>query len=108
MRAETEEVGADVGELGLAETRARVQGTNINQQTLLATDYLSHFNEIVMTLEMIPYMPELLEEAQAWRPKGYREHFAESTIADKDLAVGAGPAAPERVRLGGLGSNYPG
>ena len=98
MSAETEEVGADVGELGLAETRARVQGTNINQQTLLATDYLNHFNEIVMTLEMIPDMPELLEEAQAWRPKGYREHFAESTIADKDLAVEVYELVPDRYR----------
>ncbi len=44
-----------------------------------ATDYLNHFNEIVMTLEMIPDMSELLEEAQTWLPKGYREHLGDST-----------------------------
>ena len=59
--------------------RARARGANINEQTLLATDYLNHFNEIVMTLEMIPDMSELLEEAQTWLPKGYREHLGDST-----------------------------
>ncbi len=39
----------------------KVRGTNINEQTLLATDYLNHFNEIAMMLEMIPDMPEFLE-----------------------------------------------
>jgi hypothetical protein len=96
MSAEIDKIGTDDAELGLAEMRARAEGTNINQQTLLATDYLNHFNEIVMTLEMIPDMPELLEEAQAWRPKGYREHFAESTIADKDLAVEVYEWVPDR------------
>ncbi len=76
----------------------KVRGTNINEQTLLATDYLNHFNEIIMTLEMIPDMPELLEEATAWRPKTYQEHFRDSTVADKDLAVEAYEYAPERFR----------
>ena len=98
MTAETNDVGAEDGVADLAEVRARVRGTNINEQTLLATDYLNHFNEIVMTLEMIPDMPELLEEAQAWRPKGYQEHFGDSTIADKDLAVEVYERVPDRYR----------
>ena len=58
----------------------RVRGTNINEQTLLATDFLNHFNEIVMTLEMIPDMPEFLDVAQEWRPKTYQEHFRDSAF----------------------------
>ncbi len=46
--------------------RARLEGTNINPNTFLATDYLNHFNEMVMFLEMIPDMPDMLEEAKAW------------------------------------------
>jgi hypothetical protein len=42
----------------------KVRDTNINEQTLLATDYLNHFNEIVMLLEMVPDMPEMLEDAK--------------------------------------------
>ncbi len=78
--------------------RERVEGTNINPQTLLATDYLNHFNEIVMILEMIPDMPDLLDDAKAWRPKTYREHVQESSFADRELAVEAYEHVPARFR----------
>ena len=55
--------------------RLLVRGKNINQNTLLATDYLNHFNEIIMLLEMVPSMPECYEDAAGWRPKSYAEHF---------------------------------
>ena len=75
-----------------------VRSTNINETTLLATDYLNHFNEIVMTLEMIPDMPEILEEAKEWLPKSYKDHFRDSTIADKDLAVEVYDYVPDTYR----------
>lgn len=78
--------------------RERAKGTNVNEQTLLATDYLNHFNELVMTLEMIADMPELLEEAKAWEPKDYKDHFRDSTIADKDLAIEAYDHAPPKFK----------
>ena len=40
----------------------RVAGTVINPSTLLATDYLNHFNEVIMTVDMVPDMPELFDE----------------------------------------------
>ena len=49
--------------------REKADAANINRETLLATDYLNHLNEIVMTLEMIPDMPEILEEAREWQRK---------------------------------------
>ena len=78
--------------------RERCMGTNVNEQTLLATDYLNHFNEVVMTLEMLGDMPELIEEAQAWAPKDYKDHFRDSTIADKELAVEAYDHAPPKFK----------
>src|SRR3546814_196200 len=42
--------------------RRLVRGTNINATSLLATDYLNHFNEVVMVLELVPDMPERSEE----------------------------------------------
>jgi hypothetical protein len=77
---------------------ARVQGTNINEQTLLATDYLNHFNEIAMFLEMIPDMPDMLDEAKAWQPKSYQDHARDSTFSDRDLAVEAYDHVPARYR----------
>jgi len=78
--------------------RERCVGSNVNEQTLLATDYLNHFNEVVMTLEMLADMPELLEEAQMWAPKAYKDHFRDSTIADKELAVEAYDHAPPKFK----------
>lgn len=77
---------------------AKVEGTNIHPQTLLATDYLNHFNEIVMMLEMIPDMPDCFEDAQAWQPKSYQDHFRDSQFRDKDLAVEAYEHVPGRFR----------
>ncbi|PIW27122.1 MAG: hypothetical protein COW30_11535 [Rhodospirillales bacterium CG15_BIG_FIL_POST_REV_8_21_14_020_66_15] len=69
--------------------KARATASNLDPETLLATDYLNHFNEIVMLLEMVPDMPEIMEEVKAWQPKGYVDHFRDSTIADRELAIEA-------------------
>lgn len=76
----------------------RAKGTNVNEQTLLATDYLNHFNEVVMLLEMIPDMPEMLDEAKEWRPKSYKDHFLGSSIADRELAVEAYDFVPTKFK----------
>ena len=79
--------------------RPRVKGTNIDEQTLLATDYLNHFNEIVMLFDMLPDMPELIDDCKAWQPRSYTEHFQNSTFSDRDLAVEAYGKVPSRFRL---------
>ena len=85
--------------ISYARTLARlVAGRNIEPQTLLATDYLNHFNEIVMLLELVPDMPECLDEARDWRPKSYQQHFRDSQFSDKELAILAYEHAPARYR----------
>lgn len=76
----------------------KVRGTNINESSLLATDYLNHFNEIVMLLEMIPDMPDLLDEARDWEPKTYQKFVGASTFSDRDLAVEAYNHCPSRLK----------
>lgn len=78
--------------------REKVLGANISAQTLLATDYLNHFNEIVMLLDMVPDMPDILEEAKCWQPKSYQDHFRDSTFSDKELAVEAYNHVPTKFR----------
>ncbi|KAA5603894.1 hypothetical protein F1188_18615 [Roseospira marina] len=78
--------------------QARVRGTNISPDTLLATDYLNHFNEIIMMLDMVPDMPDLVEDCAEWQPKSYPAHFADSTFRDKDLAIEAYDYCPARFR----------
>ena len=74
--------------------RLLVRGTNINETSLLATDYLNHFNEVVMLLELVPDMPEIIDEVEEWKPATYVEHFAASGFSDKDLAIWAYENAP--------------
>jgi len=93
-----DEVTLDAEAMLLREMRARVQGTNISPDTLLATDYLNHFNEIVMMLDMVPDMPDLVEDCAEWQPKSYSQHFADSMFRDKDLAIEAYAHCPPCFR----------
>ncbi|MFC3051143.1 hypothetical protein [Kordiimonas pumila] len=76
----------------------KLADANINPESFLATDYLNHFNEIVMLLEMIPDMPELVEDASDWQPKSYNQHFEDSGFQAKHLAIDAFNIAPESIR----------
>ncbi|MEI2386528.1 hypothetical protein [Breoghania sp. JC706] len=67
---------------------------NINPKTGLATDYLNHFNEVVMLLELLSDMPECMADVLAWQPLSYADHFMNSNFAAKELAVRAYNAAP--------------
>lgn len=71
---------------------------NVNPDTGLATDYLNHFNEAVMLIEMAADMPDLAEDILAWRPCAYEEHFERTAYTGKDVAVAAWRAAPRPVR----------
>ena len=82
----------------LAELRSRAAEANINEKTLLATDYLNHFNEFVMVLDLIPDMPDCFEDAEAWQPKNYRDHFRDSAFSAKDLAIEAYDHSPAEYR----------
>jgi hypothetical protein len=82
-----------------AEARAaRLKAANINPRTGLATDYLNHFNEAIMLLEMIPDLPECAEDFMAWRPLSYPEHFIASNFKARDLAIEAYEQADEAIR----------
>ena len=75
-----------------------VDGTNINTRTLLATDYLNHFNEAVMLVELVPDMPDCLEDLIDWKPKSYQQHFFDSGLSDGPLAAWAYENSPPRYR----------
>jgi len=72
----------------------RARGSNVNDKTLLATDYLNHINEIVMLVDLVPDAPECLEDCKAWQPMSYQDHFRASSSADRDLAIEAFDFAP--------------
>jgi hypothetical protein len=82
-----------------AEARAaELKAANINPRTGLATDYLNHFNEAVMLLEMIPDMPDCAEDFLQWHPLSYAEHFTASNFKARDLAISAYESADPAIR----------
>jgi hypothetical protein len=62
---------------------------NVNPRTGFASDYLNHFNEAIMLLELLAEMPDCLEDFFAWQPKKYDEHFAASKFKHRDVAIAA-------------------
>jgi hypothetical protein len=78
---------------------ALLRAANINPRTGLATDYLNHFNEAVMLLEMVPDMPECAEDFLDWHPLSYAEHFTASNFRARDLAISAYNSADEHIRV---------
>jgi hypothetical protein len=77
---------------------AQLRAANINPRTGLATDYLNHFNEAIMLLEMVPDMPECTEDFLGWQPLSYREHFMASNFRARELAIEAYDSADEGIR----------
>jgi len=75
---------------------------NINPVTGLSTDYLNHFSEALMVLEMVRDMPECVEDLRAWTPKTYAEHFAQSRLANRDAVIQTYETASLRQTLDGL------
>jgi hypothetical protein len=81
--------------------RARAKellAANINPRTGLATDYLNHFNEAIMLLEMIPDIPECAEDFLSWQPLSYSEHFKASHFKARDLAISSYEMADPLIR----------
>jgi len=83
---------------GEAAGAMKLSDANINPVTGLATDYLNHFNEAIMLLEMLSSCPECAGDFLAWQPMTYREHFIASGFKDRHLAIAAYDAADPGVR----------
>ena len=77
---------------------ARLAEANINPLTGLSTDYLNHFNEAIMLLEMLPMAPDCRADFLAWRPMSYSQHFAASTFKHRELAILAYETANPAIR----------
>lgn len=71
---------------------------HIHDQTYLATDYLNHFNEIVMLIEMLPELPDVYADIVAWEPVSYAAHFSKSGFAYAELAIEAYKNAPPDIK----------
>ena len=79
----------DASQVGAAaaDGAARLVEANINPATGLASDYLNHFNEAIMLLEMLSSCPDCRGDFLSWQPRSYREHFQASRFKGRLLAI---------------------
>jgi hypothetical protein len=77
----------------------RLAAANIHPDTRLATDYLNHFNEVVMLIDMLPMMPDCAPDVVSWQPRSYVDHFRLSHFKERDLAIRAYAAVDPRRRI---------
>ena len=78
---------------------AEMAAANINPATGLATDYLNHFNEAIMMLELIPSMPACIDDLMAWNVMTYREHFLAATQKHREDVLVAYDTADPQARI---------
>jgi hypothetical protein len=80
------------------QVRTGAGGPYINPATGLSTDYLNHFAEVVMVLEMSSTSPECLADLREWQPRTYPEHFARTRFSNRDQVIAAYWTADPVVR----------
>ncbi len=98
MLAPAADRGVDTPESAFSTATSGCSGPNINPVTGLCTDYLNHFTEAVMVLEVIGTMPECLDDLRAWGMKTYSEHFAASHFSNRNAIIAAYQSADPAVR----------
>lgn len=92
------ETADKIVETGLFEADSeQMRAANVNQQTGLATDYLNHFNEPIMLVQMLAEMPEFVEDIRGWQAKSYAEHFQTSGLKYAGFIVAAYDHAPPHI-----------
>lgn len=55
----------------------------------LSTDFLNRFSEALMLIELAESDDSIIEDLQAWRSVGYREHFEASSLRCAATALAA-------------------
>ena len=80
------------------DSSARLLAANVNPATGLATDYLNHFNEAIMLLEMLPDCPDCMGAFLDWRAKDYRAHFTDAGSQSGQVAIDAYANADPEAR----------
>jgi hypothetical protein len=55
----------------------------------LSTDYLNHYSEILMLIEMASFDEGIVAELSAWQPIGYRDYFLKSPLRRAASAIEA-------------------
>lgn len=62
---------------------------NVNLVSGLATNYLNHYIEILLLLEILPDMPDCFEDIRNWKPMSYPAHVRQSGLPNNEIVLKA-------------------
>lgn len=71
---------------------------NVNLVSGLATNYLNHYVEILLLIEMLPDMRECFDEIRRWKPITYRDHVIKSRLPNNEIVLKAYDVVDEERR----------
>jgi hypothetical protein len=64
----------------------------------LSNDFLNHYSEVLMLIEMAACDPSIADDLAEWQPLGYRAYFAASELRRASAALAAYDALPQARR----------
>lgn len=64
----------------------------------LANDYLNIFNEVVMLIDVLPSMPEAMDDLMAWKATSYEDYFNNSKLDGHESAIKAYQTMDPKLR----------
>lgn len=64
----------------------------------LSTDYLNHYSEVLMLIEMASVDESIVAELSTWKPIGYRDYFLKSPLRRAASAIAAYEALVDQHR----------
>lgn len=68
-------------------------------RTGLSTDYLNHYSEVLMLIELAAFDEAVVEELSQWQPIGYRDYFLRSPLRRAGSAIAAYDALEAGPRI---------
>lgn len=70
---------------------------NVNPATGFTTNYLNHYVEILLLLEILPDMPDCIYNIREWKPVSYRDYILKGGLSHCEIILKAYEAVdPDR------------
>jgi hypothetical protein len=95
---ETEGVAAEAADARSPSAEQGAEGAVAAGCAGLSNDFLNHYSEVLMLIEMAACDPSVGDDLAEWQPLGYRAYFAASELRRASAALAAYDALPEARR----------
>ena len=74
------------------------EGADSGASSGLSNDFLNHYSEVLMLIEMAPHDPDIAADLNDWQPMSYPDYFSASPLRRSAAALAAYEALPPARR----------